>query len=690
MSRVSKLRLLPKTSLFGEASNEFTRTPSNVADAVHALEDEKSIDDALIYLTRKHPFYPEKFYYQPVVRKCVQTGIDSTTTTVGFWKQAAKASHQNATSFLKNVIPSLSTNELNTMRRCIAVIKEKNTARATMHMEYCKEILNQIVLPGKKLVKHINDAVRLHDGEINVLIEKYTRKEKTIKKLADAVNSCAKQVDHVKNALLEHRIKLAKQYPDFVNNPANGHESIRAGDESLLQKGFLRKKGSGTGYTGRRNWKERLFTIEPRSRTIETRHCLLKWFEPDNRLPIGSFLVDSTTTVTPIHDATGKYTFAFVLETKTPYYEQFDSKGGGNGSSKPSLKDRMKTLKLPRSKPKQRSSLMLQASLESDRKHWMEVLKLAITSGAQVVMQENLKQGWDMASLKDNKTVELDNQLVAATSTYDASFADLKAAESSLAAYKSEHKAGVSLGVRKLLRVERYRLSRQKQLMGMYFQKEADFEKNIYAISSDDVSLIQNTCPDADLEYLIYNYIGCPNPAENDGENTTSPVSSWRSISGNRKSVLSRNLMEKIQERERMKKKETPEPETSGKLEVDKAEREEDGPKTPPATKMAANRTRRRLSISNKRTVGKIVKHTTSPTKRVASKSVEDSRNRLSNGSKILRHSLKWKSTHPAFDSWENMLKNINSLASSDRANSVDDVFRSGLSTSWEREPASF
>ena len=210
--------------------------------------------------------------------------------------------------------------------------------------------------------------------------------------------------------------------------------------------------------------------------------------------------------------------------------------------------------------------------------------------------------------------------------------------------------------------------------MGMYFQKEADFEKNIYAISSDDVSLIQNTCPDADLEYLIYNYIGCPNPAENDGENTTSPVSSWRSISGNRKSVLSRNLMEKIQERERMKKKETPEPETSGKLEVDKAEREEDGPKTPPATKMAANRTRRRLSISNKRTVGKIVKHTTAPTKRVASKSVEDSRNRPSNGAKILRHSLKWKSTHPAFESWENMLKEINSLASSDRANSVDKV----------------
>ena len=114
-------------------------------------------------------------------------------------------------------------------------------------MEYCKEILNQIVLPGKKLVKHINDAVRLHDGEINVLIEKYTRKEKTIKKLADAVNSCAKQVDHVKNALLEHRIKLAKQYPDFVNNPANGHESIRAGDESLLQKGFLRKKAPAQG-----------------------------------------------------------------------------------------------------------------------------------------------------------------------------------------------------------------------------------------------------------------------------------------------------------------------------------------------------------------------------------------------------------------------------------------------------------
>ena len=134
-----------------------------------------------------------------------------------------------------------------------------------------------------------------------------------------------------------------------------------------------------------------------------------------------------------------------------------------------------------------------------------------------------------------------------------------------------------------------------------------------------DISHSQKTDPLEDLQYLLYNYIGCPSPAEKvvsdeaiDSCAASTKTPSWRLISGNRKSVLSQNLWEKIKSKEQQDSSEAPpmltknpiiedEDLTENPIVAEKKMVEQDNipeDDTPTATKMAANRTRRRLSIS--------------------------------------------------------------------------------------------
>ena len=156
------------------------RTPSNVTEVVKDDRIEEHLDVLVPPLLFKHPFLSSKDFYYPIVRKNVWAGIEATQDTLEYWQRTAKYTHTSAMQFMNSVNKTLSQNELNTMRTCMARLHEINTARTEMRLDHCKEILARVVVPGKTLVKHIKQSVFANDEDVKRLLSVYVPKKRQL------------------------------------------------------------------------------------------------------------------------------------------------------------------------------------------------------------------------------------------------------------------------------------------------------------------------------------------------------------------------------------------------------------------------------------------------------------------------------------------------------------------------------
>ena len=526
------------------------RTPSNVTEVVKDDRIEDHLDVLVPPLLFKHPFLSSKDFYYPIVRKNVWAGIEATQDTLEYWQRTAKYTHTSAMQFMNSVNKSLSQNELNTMRTCMARLHEINTARVEITLNHCKEILARVVVPGKTLVKHIKQSVSANDEDVKRLLSVYDAKEKTVKRALDAHIASEKSVEQIETHIVDHRSKLLRQYAGTVSQEGGCHTSFR---------GFLKKKGSGSGVVlSRRNWKERLFVLDYTTVKGTGRQYLLKYFSADSNEPQGSFLIDKTTVVSTEMNK-DKYTNAFQITTETVYFDTFH----GDTSGTMTIKDRMKTTWKGTSKPKQRSTLVLQAATDKDRQQWIQHLNAVVAEGMEpmtsrpgtntvrrnswvpVTEQHTRSRIKSVDALRDTRAVELADMLEQEQSRSVKARQELDWATEALEAHSGEHRDAMGRVIRNLLRVEMYRNDQQKVLMQVFSEMESEFFLTVQPLLAQAKTCVTHINPQEDIEFLVRNFMGChPTLSGNVnplgqmescvGRSTASGVPPWDVITGNR------------------------------------------------------------------------------------------------------------------------------------------------------------
>ena len=544
------------------------RTESNLSEEVSVMYVENLFDQLIPHLIEKHRYLPEKQLHYPIVRDHVATGIQATASLIKYWENATKNHHNFSAAYMKSVIPHISHTEIYQMRKFNSIIRHLNQARMEATVTYCKNVLMQVVKPAKVLLRHISQSVAANDRDMAVLIESYEMKEKNVKHGIRDLRAAEKNLDSCLIAWNEHKKHISKHFNVNVGSAANE-----------IYRGFLKKKGSGTGggmfggIGGRRNWKERLFVLSaPESGKT---YATLNYYTKDSStVAKGSVIIDKSTIVNFVDDP--KYSNAFSVMTEAFHHDgshthdDSDDDDNNNNNNPHGGESNLKQFSnyLHRKQKTKKTSLMLQAATPEDLDMWVKYIERTVTlfSGKSCdrlkskgkgffapVSPRKLREVQDDATkdtspnrnlARDARGIELEELANKAKNHLAMQQQQLKYTTSSLEKHHEEHKQGVSRVIRKLLRVELYRGEEQRKLMKTFIILESIFDEKTRPFIQAALESVHTVDAVEDVKFFVNNIVGS-NGIDDSISKPIGTLAPLHILSGNRP-VISTDLMQEL------------------------------------------------------------------------------------------------------------------------------------------------
>ena len=542
-----------KTVKYGEKSSVI-RTQSNMSEEVNEVYVENLLGKLLPYLLEKHKYLPEKQLHYKIVRDHVAVGVRATESLIKYWENATRNHHSFSDAYVNNVIPHIPHTEIFQMRKFMSIIRLLNQARVDATLTYCKNVLVQVVKPAKQLHRHVSQSLAANDKDMQALIETYDKKEKLVRAAVKQLQAAEKAMNTALIALNDHKKSISK------------HFNVRVGsDANEIYRGFLKKKGSGTGFGGiggRRNWKERLFVLV--APEIGKSYASLNYYAKDSiSVPKGSMVIDESTIVNVVEDK--KYSYAFNILTEGFHFEgESDNETNSHDTGHSSLSNYLN--RKPRLK---KTSLMLQAATEDDLAMWIKYIRKTVSlfTGRDVspsarssgkglvapVSPTKLREVQEGASTdtlsnknlaRDAKGIELEQGAERAKQQVAMYQQQLKWSTESLEGHDEIHKKSVSEIIRKLLRVEIYRGEEQRKLMKKFIVLESIFEEKTTPYIHAALQSVHIVDAVEDIKFFVNNIVGS-NAVDNSVEKPIGSLAKPHILSGNRP-VISTDLMQEL------------------------------------------------------------------------------------------------------------------------------------------------